>query len=139
MPKQPTLEDLGGALGIGGARPVGSYDVDEYARGAQKMAQAGEHLGASVSRFGEAVDHVERQRAATEWTDQSAATYARLIDLRSRLRHDPNYATLEQRWQNGSDAIIDDGAARISHPGLRDRFQIAMGLHVAKEGAAIRE
>jgi hypothetical protein len=139
MPKQPTSEDLGGTPGIDGARPVGSYDVGEYARGAQKMAQAGEHLGASVVRFGEAVDQVERRRLATEWTDQSAATYGRLIDLRSRLRNDPNYATLEQRWQDGAHAIIDDGAAGISHPGLRDRFQIAMGLHVAKEGEAIRE
>jgi hypothetical protein len=139
MPKQPTLEDLGGALGIGGARPIGSYDVDEYARGAHKMAEAGEHLGASISRFGEAVDQVDRQRTATEWTDRSAATYARLIDLRSRLHNDPNYATLEQRWQDGARAIIDDGAAGISHPGLRDRFQIAMSLHLAKEGAAVRE
>jgi hypothetical protein len=139
MPKQPTSEDLGGLPGIDGARPVGSYDVDGFGRSAQKMAQAGEHLGASVTRFGESVDQVERRRLATEWTDHSAATYARLIDLRSRLRNDPNYATLEQRWQDGSQAIIDDGAAGISHPALRDRFQTAMGLHVAKESAPIRE
>jgi len=46
MPKQPTAEDLGGTPGVTGARPVGTYDIDPYARGAQKIANAGEHFGA---------------------------------------------------------------------------------------------
>jgi hypothetical protein len=139
MPKQPTWEDLGGTPGIAGARPVGTYDVDAYARGAEKIAKAGEHFGAAVEGFGEAANAGARQRAHSELTYQSATTYARLIDLRSQLRNDPNYDTLEQRWHDGAHAIIEDGAGGISQPLLRERFQGTMGVHVAQEGAAIHQ
>src|SRR5437879_4615492 len=109
MPKQPTWEDLGGTPGVAGARPVGSYDVDAYARGAQKIAEAGARFGQSVEHLGEAAGEFDRRSAYSELTNQSAATYARLIDLRSQLRTDPHYGTLEQRWHDGADAIVDDG------------------------------
>jgi hypothetical protein len=137
MPKQPTWEDLGGTPGVAGARPVGSYDVDAYGRGAQKIAEAGGHFGQSVERLGRAAGEVERRSAQSELTNQSAATYARLLDLRSQLRTDPHFDTVEQRWHDGAQAIIDDGAAGISHPLLRARFQNAMAVHVAQEGAAL--
>jgi hypothetical protein len=139
MPKQPTWEDLGGTPGIAGARPVGTYDVDAYARGAKKIATAGEHFGRAVEGFGEAANEIARRNAQSELTNQSAVTYARLIGLRSKLRNDPNYGTLDQRWHDGTQAIIDDGATGISHPLLRERFQNAMGVHVAQEGAAISQ
>lgn len=137
MPKQPTWEDLGGTPGVAGARPVGSYDVDAYARGARKIANAGGQFGRAVEGLGEAADDVVRQRARSELTNQSATAYARLVDLRSQLRNDPNYDTLDQRWHDGAQTIIEDGAGGISHSLLRERFQDAMGVHVAREGAAI--
>jgi hypothetical protein len=107
--KQPTAEDLGGAPGITGARPVGSYDVDAYARGAQKMAQAGERLGESVARVGESEAEFAARRARAEFNTARTRAVTGLIGLRTKYAGDPDYTTVKQRW-------IDDAAKTVDGP-----------------------
>jgi hypothetical protein len=89
MPKQPTWEDLGGTPGVAGARPVGSYDVDAYARGAQKIADAGERFGASVARLEESEAEFAARRARQEFTAAQTQAITGLIGLRSQYAADP--------------------------------------------------
>ena len=114
MPKQPTWEDLGPTPGVAGARPVGSYDVDAYARGAQKIANAGERFGASVARLGKSEAEFAARRARREITAAQTQAITGLIGLRSQYAADPDFTTVKQRWTDDAAKIVDDPAGLIS-------------------------
>jgi hypothetical protein len=119
MPKQPTWEDLGGTPGIAGTRPVGSYDVDAYARGAQKIANAGERFGASVARLGESEAEFAARRARQEFTAAQTQAITGLMGLRSRYAADPDYTTVKQRWTDDAAKTVDEPAGLISSEPVR--------------------
>jgi hypothetical protein len=137
MPPVPTPEDLGGLPRVAGARPVGGYDLTSYAGGAQKLADAGARLGASVADTGKAVYAAGRQQAGTEAVNANAFIHARLIEARERYRNDPDHATLSQRWSDEAGKIVDDGLAQISDAGLRDQVRARLAVPLAQENAAI--
>jgi hypothetical protein len=84
--KQPTAEDLGGVPGVAGARPVGTYDVDAYARGTHQMATAGTRLGEDVSRLGEAEAEAAARRARAEFNAARTRAVTGLMGLRAEAR-----------------------------------------------------
>lgn len=119
MPKQPTFEDLGGTPGIAGVRPVGTYDVDAYARGAKKIATAGEHFGASVARLGEFEADFAARQAREEFNAARTQAVTGLIGLRSQYAADPDYTTVKQRWTDDAAKTVDDAAGAISSEPVR--------------------
>jgi hypothetical protein len=121
MPKQPTVEDLGATPGVAGARPVGSYDVDAYGRGAQKIADAGERFGASVTRLGETAAEAAR-RARREFTAAQTQALTGLIGLRPRYAADPDYTTIKRRWTDEVAKTIDEPAILISSEPVRRAY-----------------
>jgi hypothetical protein len=122
---------------VPGARPVGGYDLSSYASGAQKMADAGARLGASIEDAGNAIYKAGRQQATTEAVNANAFIHARLIEARERYRNDPDHATLAQRWSEESGKIVDDGLAQISDAGLREHVRARLAVPLAQENAAI--
>jgi hypothetical protein len=112
--KQPTAEDLGGAPGIAGSRPVGTYDVDAYARGAHQMAIAGTKFGEEVSRLGEAEAEAAARRARAELAAAHSQATSGLMGLRVQRTGDPDYKTLKPRWMGAAAKIVDGPAETIS-------------------------
>jgi hypothetical protein len=139
MAKQPTAADLGGLPSVTGARPVASYDVSPFARGAQEIAEAGKRIGHSIGDVGQAAYEVDRQHAVSAATDASAFIHARLIEARARFRNDPDYATLAQRWDDASGKILDDGVAGIDNARLREHVRSTVGVALARESASIQD
>ncbi len=121
MPKQPTSEDLGGAPGIDGARSVGSYDVDAYARGAHKMTEAGEHLGASVTKLGEADAAFAARRAREELNAASTQAITGIFKMRGPSADPASPADPQQHAENVANLIYDaaegikSGAAQTAY------------------------
>jgi hypothetical protein len=112
--KQPTAEDLGGVPGVAGTRPVGTYDVDAYARGAHQMATAGTRFGEDVSRLGEAEAEAAARRARAEFTAAHSQATDGLMGLRVQRTGDPDYQTLKTRWMDAAAKVVDGPAETIS-------------------------
>jgi hypothetical protein len=108
--KQPTAEDLGNVPGIAGSPPVGTYDVDAYARGAQKIAAAGTQFGEDVSRLGQADAEAAARRARAEFTAARTRAVTGLIALRAQRAADPDYKTLKTRWMDAAAKVVDGPA-----------------------------
>jgi hypothetical protein len=112
--KQPTAEDLGNVPGIAGARPVGTYDVDAYARGAHQMAAAGTRFGEDISRLSEAEAELAARRARAEFTAAHTQATGGLMGLRVQRAADPDYKTLKTRWMDAAAKVVDGPAETIS-------------------------
>src|SRR6266481_5665426 len=138
MPPIPTPEELGGLLRMPGSRPIGSYDVSPYARGAQQIVDAGTRFGQAVEDVGKATYKIGRQQAMTEAVNSNAFIHARLIEARERYRNDPDYATLAQRWNEEAGKIVEDGLSQISTEGLREHVRSKLAVPLAQESAAIQ-
>ena len=138
MPTIPTSEELGSLLHIPGSRPIGSYDVSSYARGAQQIADAGTRFGQAVEDVGKATYKVSQRQAMTEAINANAFIHGRLIEARSRYRNDPDHATLAQRWSDEVGKIVEDGLSQISNEGLREHVRSNLVAPLAQESAAIQ-
>src|SRR5215468_11823435 len=123
MPAIPTPEELGDLLHMAGSRPVGSYDVSPYARGAQQIADAGTRFGQAVEDIGKATYKISQQQAMTEAVNANAFIHGRLIEARARYQNDPDHATLMQRWGEEAGSIVADGLSQISDDGLREHVR----------------
>ncbi len=137
--KQPTAEDLGGAPGIAGARPVGTYDVDAYARGAHQMAAAGTRFGEDVSRLGEAEVEVAARRARTEFSAAHTQAISGLMGLRTQRVGDPDYKTLKQRWMDAAAKIVDGPAETISDEQTRLLYYDSLHVPLMQEGRNVSQ
>src|SRR5262252_219576 len=138
MPTIPTSEELGSLLHIPGSRPIGSYDVSSYARGAQQIADAGTRFGQAVEDVGKATYKVSQRQAMTEAINANAFIHGRLIEACSRYQNDPDHATLAQRWSDEVGKIVEDGLSQISNEGLREHVRSNLVAPLAQESAAIQ-
>ena len=138
MSTVPTPDDLGGLLHVPGSRPVGSYDLSSYASGAREVADAGARFGQAVADIGNTTYKIGRQQAITEAVNANAFIHGRLIEARERYRHDPDYATLTQRWNEEAGKIVDDGLSQVSSEGLREHVRGKLAVPLAQESAAIQ-
>ena len=139
MPTIPTPEELGGLLRMPGSRPIGSYDVSPYARGAQQIADAGTQFGQAVEDVGKATYKISRQQAVTEAVNASAFIHGRLIEARARYQNDPDHATLAQRWGEEAGNIVQDGLSQISDDGLREHVHRNLAVPLAQESASVQD
>jgi hypothetical protein len=137
MARQPTIENLGSLLRMPGSRPTARDDVSAYGRGAQKVAAAGERLGASVAGLGSAAAEAARRRQLAEATNARAYIYGRLLGARARYGAGPDYGTLPQRWSVDADKIVEDGLAGVSNDNLRAAVRRDVAVPLAKERAAV--
>jgi hypothetical protein len=137
MPIVPSPEELGGLPRVPGSRPIGGYDLSPYAAGAREIADAGARFGQAIGDIGKATYEVGRQHAITEAVNADAFIHGRLIEARERYRHDPDYATLAQRWSDEAGKIVEDGLSQISNEGLRQHVRAKLAVPLAQENAAI--
>src|SRR5215467_2083792 len=138
MPTIPTSEELGSLLHIPGSRPIGSYEVSSYARGAQQIADAGTRFGQAVEDVGKATYKVSHRQAMTDAINANAFIHGRLMEARSRYENDPEHATFAQRWSDEVGKIVEDGLCQISNEGLREHVRSNLVAPLAQESAAIQ-
>jgi peptidoglycan LD-endopeptidase CwlK len=137
VPRLPNVLDLGAAPAAGGERPIGSYDVGPYARGAQALAQGAESLGRGISQAGQDVAHVLQKQQETQAVNAHAATATRLTNLHTSLQNDKDYSTLESRYAEGAAAIVKEEADKLPAGRYRDHFVATSDGLVAHGAAAV--
>jgi hypothetical protein len=130
MATQPNIEDFASLLNIPSARRAARNIPDSSS--APQIDQFG-------ARPGRPVATTKARRLAAEAVNANAIIHARLLAARDEVVGDPDYATLQQRWNEAARHILDDGLDRISHRGLRDRVQTDLLPTLAKERAAIAD
>jgi hypothetical protein len=128
MATQPNIEDFASLLNIPSARRAARNIRDSSS--APQIDQFG-------ARPGRPVATTKARRLAAEAVSANAIIHARLLAARDEVVGDPDYATLQQRWDDAARRILDDGLDRISHQGLRDRVQTDLLPTLAKERAAV--
>jgi hypothetical protein len=138
MAKQPTFRDVGN-VAVSAERPVGTYDVKPLARSSQEIAKAGARFGQAIEGVGEAVNDTARRRDQTQYVNAMARGLTRGIDLRSQLRTNPDHGAIEPLWNDGAGKIIEDEAAGIESPTLREKYRAVMARHFAGEHASITD
>ncbi len=139
MARQPTFEELGGSPNVAGARPVGGYDVASYARGAQQIAQAGAHFGQAVESVGAALPLIAAKRDQTQYVNAISRGITKGLNLHAQLRANPDYDSIVPMWQDGTRQIIEDEAATINNPVLRDGLRAKLGADFAQQHALIAD
>jgi len=139
MAKLPDWSDLGATPNVTGSRPIGSYDVSPYARGAAAEAAAGANLGKAVADVGAAGSDVLLDQARYQYATAHADFLSKSIDLKSSLANDTDYSTIEQRYTDGINKIRDEAASNISLPGMRARFVDLAQPEIEQGVAGIRQ
>jgi hypothetical protein len=127
MATQPNIEDFASVLNIPSARRAARNARDSSA---PQIEQFGAPPGRPVATS-------EARRLAAEAVSANAIIHARLLAARDEVVGDPDYATLQARWDDAASRIVGDGLDRISHRGLRERVQTDLVPTLAKERAAI--
>jgi hypothetical protein len=143
MAKIPSAADLGGTPTPAATRPVGSYDVTPWARGAAAIAQAGAQLGRGIEQAGEGAGELALDQGRWEYATAHADFLTRQVDLQNGALHDQNYGpddsgkTLPQRHEAALNEQLDKSAQLISDPRMRTRFTQTMAPDVARSVAAV--
>jgi hypothetical protein len=131
MAQMPTPEELSARLRMPGSRPAARKASPE-ARGVPQMAEDGARRGPSSAGVSDAAAKAEQRRRVSEAMNANALIHARLIGTRERYANDADFATVQQRWEDDADRILEEGLGRISHDGLRDHVarNLAPGAHL---------
>jgi hypothetical protein len=138
MAQMPTPEELSARLRMPGSRPAARKASPE-ARGAPQMAEDGARRGPSSAGVSDAAAKAEQRRRVSEAMNANALIHARLIGTRERYANDADFATVQQRWEDDDDRILEDGLGRISHDGLRDHVARNLAPALAYERAAMQD
>ena len=139
MAKLPSVSDLGGTPQVSGERPVGSYDVSPIARGGQAEAAGEQALGKGVGQLAEGMGELDIDKQRYEYAVAHAGFLTDHIDLESNLKHDQDYATLQDRYKSQAKDLQDKWAPTIGNPAMRERFLATTGETVARGNAATKE
>lgn len=138
MPKLPTALDLGPAP-ASPSRPVGTYDVSGFARGAQALAGGAEALGKGVSNVGADVAEVQQKWNESKAFDAHAGASSELLNLHSALQKSKDYADLNVKYEDGARKIVDGWAKTIPDGRLRQHFLASQGEAVARGAASVSD
>jgi hypothetical protein len=135
--KLPGALELGGLPSPDPSRPIGVSEVGGIGRGGAAFAEAGRTLAAGLDKLGEGMGALALDRGRYEYTQASAERLTRKIELSTRLEGDTDYATMPERYGQDIGKINEEAAARISVPGLRERFLNEAATDTAKFNAGI--
>jgi hypothetical protein len=139
MAKLPSVSDLGPTPDVSGDRPIASYDVSPYARGAQALAQSGAALAKGVAQVGEGIGDYEIGKDRYEYAVAQSGFLTDHINIESGLQHDQDYPTLQQRYKDQATDKQGTWAETISNPAMRDRFIAATGQTIAQGEAKTKD
>lgn len=128
MAKLPDVSDLGPTPSADPSRPVGSYDVSGFARGAAALAEGGRELGAGVQKAAEGYGELSLDQSRWDYAKAHAALQTGLVQQNAATAADTNYGpdeagqTLVQRHGDAVQGIADQAAGLIRDPRIRERF-----------------
>src|SRR5258705_13526523 len=126
--KFPTLEDID-LPNVQGARPVASYDVSGFGRGAEALARGVQTLGGDIQKSAQDVAAVQlhRERQAVENGKIGLAT--ELVNNRAQFE-DSNDPTVKTQWDAANQASYHKYRSQIPAPAgtpLADHFEAHAG------------
>jgi Peptidase M15 len=138
VPRLPGAESLGGVQ-ADPTRPAGTYDVTPFARGAQAIAQGAENLGRGVSQVGTDLAEVQQRHNEAQYLNATADTATQLANLHTSLQNDKDFSTLEKRYSDGANDIVQKQAQAIPEGPLRTHYLAKSGELVAHGAGAINK
>jgi Peptidase M15 len=138
VPRLPGAESLGGVQ-ADPTRPAGTYDVTPFARGAQAIAQGAENLGRGVSQVGTDLAEVQQRHNEAQYLNATADTATALANLHTSLQNDKDFPTLEKRYSDGANDIVQKQAQAIPEGPLRTHYLAKSGELVAHGAGAINK
>jgi hypothetical protein len=142
MSKLPDDSAFGGLPSASSGRPVASYDVTGYARGAAAIAKGAQDIGKGLSSAGQDVASVAVDRAK----DDDALDYAKARSayltgtgaLDNEHADDQDYATLEKRYGERLTKVQNDAAALIRNPKLKEKFSLEMTPDIERQRGRVQ-
>lgn len=144
MAKLPSESDLGGISNPASGRPIATYDVTGYARGAAALAGGVADLGKGIQSGAKEVSSaLTHERATDDKLDVARARadfLTKKIDLDGSIKDDQDYETLQERYSTKLNEIRAGSTSLIKNPKTRELFDLSIADDVAKasQGAALQ-
>ena len=135
----PTPEEIAAALRFPGSRPLRADDTAPSADNVQPIDEPDVPIWQTFNRDGDDVRKPSGQpEPLSEAITANALIHGRLLALRGRYRNDPDFDTLEKRWQTDANKGVEDGLALISSDRWRQIVRKTVAAPLAQERAAIQ-
>lgn len=144
MAKLPSDADLGGISSAASGRPIATYDVTGYARGAAAIAGGVSDLGKGIQSaagdIGRTLAHEQAKDDKLEIARARADFLTKKIDLDTSVKDDQDYETLQDRYNTRLGEIRAGSSSLINNPKARELFDLSIADDVAKasQGAALQ-
>lgn len=128
MARLPDISDLGPTPQPDATRPIGTYDVSGYARGAQALAEGGRQVGAGLQTAAEGFGELSLDQSRWDYAKAHATLVSNLATQNAATAADTNLGpddageTLTERHGNNVAQIQDNAAAMVRDPRMRQRF-----------------
>ena len=128
MPKLPDISDLGPTPTADPTRPVGSYDVSGFYRGAAAITEAGKQFGAGVQQAGEGYGELSLDESRWDYAKAHASLISGVATQNAATAQDTNIGpddsgqTLTERHAAAVQGQQDSAADLIRDPRMRERF-----------------
>jgi hypothetical protein len=136
MAKLPSEAELGGISNPASGRPIATYDVTGYARGAAAIAGGVSDLGKGVSSASKDITAALVHERATDDKLEVARARAdfltKKIELDTSFKDDQDYETLQERYNTKLGEIKSGSSGLISNPKTRELFDLSITDDVAK-------
>lgn len=140
----PSEANLGSISAPNSGRPIATYDVTGYARGAAALAGGVSDIGKGVSSaigdIGAALKHERAVDDKLEVARARADFLTKKIDLDTSIKDDQDYETLQERYNTKLGEIRTGSSGLIQNPKTRELFDLSIADDVAKasQGAALQ-
>lgn len=144
MAKLPSDADLGGISSPTSGRPIATYDVTGYARGAAAIAGGVSDLGKGIQSGAASVSasliHEQAKDDKLEVARARADFLTKKIDLDTSVKDDQDYETLQERYSTRLGEIRSGSSSLIQNPRTRELFDLSIADDVARasQGAALQ-
>jgi hypothetical protein len=142
--KLPGILDLGATPTADPTRPVGTYDVTPYARGAQAIAEGGQQLGKGMEGLGKGATDFLLDKNRWDFAKAHADLLSRKFGLDDTTAQSTDYGpdadsgrTMPQRYADDLKWAQGQSAALISDPRMRERFVQQTAPMIAEATAKI--
>jgi hypothetical protein len=141
MAQLPSDVNLGGTPSANSGRPIASYDVTGYARGAAAIGQGVSEIGKGAgSAIGDIASVQQQKGSETDALDEARANSNYLIKTKT-LRDEISTATdpngLEEKYKPQFQQAYDESAALISNPRKRELWTVKTAPDLTGQGIAV--
>jgi hypothetical protein len=140
LARLPDETALGGIGSPNSGRPIATYDVTGYARGAAAIAGGVADIGKgiqSASRdIGSALALEQRKDDQLETARARADFLTKKIELDTSMKDDQDYETFQERYTAKLGEIRAGSAGLISNPRTRELFDLTISDDVARAASS---